>query len=296
MTVTHAPSQSQSPYQSGFTLIELMIALALGLVISGAVIQVMVSSRVTQGINQAVTSVQENGRFVISRLRQDILMTGRYDLLEPKLNNAVDVIEEASFVQNHPIVLAGDFISMPELGTSQGNAGASDSLVVGLQASADCRGNRLGYVQGDEFYVVNHYFVQDNALRCRGFDGRVLRGKLPNNDLIDNHAEIILDDVYSFQALYGITDSLLSGNNAGRPVRYVRADELGVFLANGSQVVALRFALLLRGDGEVKLTTNRAHRLLNEAAVTPIGNGLFKPFETTITLRNMKNTMRNRKL
>ena len=45
--------------QAGFSLIELMIALALGLVISGAVIQVMVSSRVTQGVNQAVTSVQE---------------------------------------------------------------------------------------------------------------------------------------------------------------------------------------------------------------------------------------------
>ncbi|WP_346766586.1 PilW family protein [Paraglaciecola sp. 20A4] len=295
MIVTHASSQSQCQYQSGFTLIELMIALALGLVISGAVIQVMVSSRVTQGINQAVTSVQENGRFAISRLRQDTLMTGRYDLLEPKLNTAVDVVEEASFVRNHPIVLAGDFISMPELGTSQGIAGANDSLVVGLQASADCRGNHLGYAQGDEFYVVNHYFVQNNALRCRGFDGRVLRGKLPSNDLIDNNAEIILDDVYSFQALYGITSPLLA-NNSGRPVRYVRADELGVFLTNGSQVVALRFALLLRGDGQVKLTTNRAHRLLNEAAVTPIGNGLFKSFETTITLRNMKNTMRNRKL
>ena len=63
--------------QTGFSLIELMIALALGLIISGAIIQVMVSSRVTQGVNQAVTSVQENGRFVISRLRTEMLMAGR---------------------------------------------------------------------------------------------------------------------------------------------------------------------------------------------------------------------------
>ena len=281
---------------SGFSLIELMIALALGLVISGAIIQVMVSSRVTQGVNQAVTSVQENGRFIISRLRQEMLMAGRYDLLEPSLNKVVDVIEEASFVLNHPIILPGDFASMPQLGTIQGATGANDVLVIGLQGRTDCRGNRLGYDQGEEFYVINHYFVQSNTLRCRGFDGRVLRGKIASNNSVDNSAEIILDDVYSFQALYGITHNTLSGDNSGRPIRYVRADELAALLANGSQVVAIKFSLLLRGDGEIKLNTSKAYKLLNETPITPNGTGLFKPFETMVTLRNVKNTMRNRKL
>ncbi|AEE22120.1 PilW family protein [Paraglaciecola chathamensis] len=282
--------------QAGFSLIELMIALALGLVISGAVIQVMVSSRVTQGVNQAVTSVQENGRFVISRLRQEMLMAGRSDLLDSNLSNAVDVIEEASFVQNRPVLLPGDLTTMPLLGTTQGSAGANDNLVIGFQGSMDCRGNRLGYAQDEEFYVVNHYFVQNNALRCRGFDGRVLRGTLASNPLVDNSAEIILDDVFSFQALYGVTNNAFSGDNSGRPIRYVRADELGVLLTSGSQVVALRLAVLLRGEGEAQVSTQKSYKLLNEAVITPSGTGLFKPFETTITLRNVKNLMRSRKL
>ncbi|MEC7452439.1 MAG: prepilin-type N-terminal cleavage/methylation domain-containing protein, partial [Pseudomonadota bacterium] len=48
--------------QQGFSLVELMITLTLGLVISGAIIQVLVSSSVTNKLNQAVAQVQESGR------------------------------------------------------------------------------------------------------------------------------------------------------------------------------------------------------------------------------------------
>ena len=40
--------------QQGFSLVELMITLTLGLVISGAIIQVLVSSSVTNKLNQAL--------------------------------------------------------------------------------------------------------------------------------------------------------------------------------------------------------------------------------------------------
>ena len=42
----------------GFTLIEIMITLALGLLISGAIIQVMVSNSVTDRLNRAIASAQ----------------------------------------------------------------------------------------------------------------------------------------------------------------------------------------------------------------------------------------------
>ena len=51
--------------QRGFSLVELMITLTLGLVISGAIIQVLVSSSVTNKLNQAVAQVQESGRFIM---------------------------------------------------------------------------------------------------------------------------------------------------------------------------------------------------------------------------------------
>ena len=47
--------------QRGFSLVELMITLTLGLVISGAIIQVLVSSSVTNKLNQAVLKYKSRG-------------------------------------------------------------------------------------------------------------------------------------------------------------------------------------------------------------------------------------------
>jgi type IV pilus assembly protein PilW len=76
--------------QKGFTLVELMISLVLGLIISGAVIQILSSNTVTDGLNRAIANAQESGRFIISRMRQELMMTGRYDVLDPNLNQLVD--------------------------------------------------------------------------------------------------------------------------------------------------------------------------------------------------------------
>ena len=116
--------------QRGFTLIEMMIALVLGLVISGAVIQTMVSSRVTNSLNQAVSQVQESGRFVMARLNREVIEAGRYDQVVARVDTTVDPLVEAAFIQNRPVGLPGDYLSSASLGSSQGGSGADDELVV----------------------------------------------------------------------------------------------------------------------------------------------------------------------
>ncbi|MFB0912546.1 MAG: prepilin-type N-terminal cleavage/methylation domain-containing protein, partial [Glaciecola sp.] len=106
--------------QKGFTLVEIMISMALGLVISGAVIQIMVSNSVTEKLNRAMASSQESGRFIINRLRGEMLMVGLYDQMNPKLNIDVDVVNENNFVRNHPVILPNEFAVRTTLGASQG--------------------------------------------------------------------------------------------------------------------------------------------------------------------------------
>ena len=280
--------------QSGFSLIELMITLSIGLVISAAVIQLMTGNQVTERLNRALASTQESGRFIISRMRKELLMTGRYDALSPNLDRTVDIVDEAAFLQNRPVLLPGDFLQDLSLGSLQGANGSSDTLVVGTQAERDCRGYRLGYGVGQEFFVVNRYFVDGTKLKCQGFDGRVLRG-LKQASGSSNAAFTLLDDVQSFQVLYGITNNTTTGFS-GRPIRYVTADLLAAQRALGSTVVAIRLAVLVKGDGEVVIDPVPSFRLLNEASITPSEKRLFKQFESTITLRNVKNFTRNRKI
>ncbi|MFT6270293.1 MAG: type IV pilus assembly protein PilW, partial [Alphaproteobacteria bacterium] len=126
--------------QRGFSLVEIMISLALGLVISAAVVQIMISNSLTDKLNRAMASTQESGRYIVTRLRSELLMVGLYDSINPNLNNDVDIAEEESFVRNHPIPVPGDFSDRVLLGSQQGVDGASDTLVVSLQALKDCRG------------------------------------------------------------------------------------------------------------------------------------------------------------
>lgn len=280
----------------GFTLVELMISLTLGLLISGAVVRVMISNSAVESLNRAITSAQESGRFIVSKMRSEILMTGRYDPHSPLLNADVDVVSEAAFVQNHPIPIPGNFTNGAAIGALQGAAGANDTLVVSYQGDRDCRGYKLGYAATEEFYVVNQYFVEDMKLKCRGFDGRVLLGQKVAVGNDGDTAYTLLDYVYSFQVQYGIANNVLAGDNSARPVRYLTADLLAAELASGSQVLAVRIAVLVKGDSEVVIEPVPYFKLLNESPIQPSEKRFFKQFETTISLRNVKNFMRSRKI
>lgn len=287
-----ASSNQQASKQQGFTLIEIMISMAMGLVIAGAVIQIMVSNSVTEKLNRAMASTQESGRFIINRLRSEMLMVGLYDQMNPNLNLDVDTVDENNFVRNHPIILPNEFAARTALGSIQGSSGGNDTLVISLQNKMDCRGYALGYENDDEFYVVNEYFVSDNKLKCRGFDGRFLRGQKAAEGHNSHKSITILDDVVNFQVTYGVTD-LASTQGSAIPTRFVDADGIQNALDNGKTIVALRIALIVKADSDITVDKKPFFRLLNEDVYTPDDNGLYKSFETTITLRNMKNFVRS---
>ncbi len=276
--------------QRGFTLVELMITLTLGLIISGAIIQVLVSSSVTNKLNQAVAQVQESGRFIMSRLTAEFYEVGRYDLITANIDDSVDVVAEAAYVQNRPIVVVGDFTSSPTLGSVQGVNGGNDQLAVSLLSSADCTGNRHGYGAGKEFHVVNYYFVSGTVLKCTGYDGRVLRGLKTQTH--SPQTVTLLDNVAGFQVQYGVSDIMTT--SLGQAISYVTADQVDGLRARNQQVVSLRWALMLQSyQNEVQQSQAQQFALLNESAKTMSTAHYYQVFSKTVALRNMKNFVRS---
>jgi type IV pilus assembly protein PilW len=78
--------------QSGLSLIELMIALALGLVLTLGVVQIFLGSSQTYRLSDSLGKVQENIRFTMSTLQYEARMAGHFGCLigEPfnQLNQA----------------------------------------------------------------------------------------------------------------------------------------------------------------------------------------------------------------
>lgn len=62
--------------QQGLSLVELMVAMVLGLILSAGIIQLFVGSKQTYRFHDAMSRVQENARFAIDALSYDIRMAG----------------------------------------------------------------------------------------------------------------------------------------------------------------------------------------------------------------------------
>lgn len=62
--------------QSGLSLVELMIAITLSLLLIAGVLQIFLSSKQTYSTNNALSRVQESGRFAMDFLTQDIRNSG----------------------------------------------------------------------------------------------------------------------------------------------------------------------------------------------------------------------------
>jgi len=74
----HASSPASSSYTRGrgFSLIELMIAMALSLVILGGAIAIFVSSRATYETTDRLSRIQDNGRFALDSIVRDLRSAG----------------------------------------------------------------------------------------------------------------------------------------------------------------------------------------------------------------------------
>ncbi len=130
------------PGQQGFSLVEIMVALVLGLVLLGGTITLYASSKDSYRLQENIAGMQENARFAIHALRRSVEMAG-YPLLRD-----ID-----PFVTDT---------------TSNGNGTTSDQFTIQYRSDSatmtDCLGNPV--MAGN--LVINQYSVgADNSLRCK---------------------------------------------------------------------------------------------------------------------------------
>lgn len=80
-------------YQKGFSLIELFVSLAIGLVLFAGVLSVFVGMKTTTSQTSSLGALQENGRFTLSVLTDDLLREGFWgDISSQLTTNNLSVI------------------------------------------------------------------------------------------------------------------------------------------------------------------------------------------------------------
>lgn len=272
----------------GFSLVELLISLTLGLIITSALVRVYQSNNKLQTYNYALSTIQEDGRYLLAVMRRSLMEVGDYNEFSSNLNRDVDVTIEQAYIKDNPIALENDFVGDPLVGSiDRGNANG-DQLTVNIMGSTGCNGTNFDYNANEEFHVVNQYFLENNTLRCRGYDGRALRGLKAAAGA--PQAVTILNNVHDFQVLYGITQPI-GGVETGYVTSWVTADRVAAFnRADGSKsVVGVKLAVLIKNDDDINIDSTRKVKLLGNAAYDVPDDGLYRVFETVILFRNSWN-------
>ena len=256
-TVTRSPANARLDQQTGFSLVELMVALVVGLLLLTGVLQILLSNREGFDAQRATARVQENARLATFVLEHSIAHAGYLTELDDQTTAIFPSRTDA------PGFTAGAVIS----GQSD-SQGSSDTLRVRFQGRGgvrDCRGRDIGDVTSPEMADMTFYVNGDDTLICRGTGGDF---------------QPLVENVDRFEVRYGIDTNSTIGVD-----RYV-SSLVGV---DSGSVRSVRFQLLLRSKEDeqaLPAIVNRIYEFTNGPPVSVNDRLARMLVDQTVALKN----------
>lgn len=182
--------------ESGVTLIELMIAMVIGLFIIGTTLYVVQETQVTYRYNDHLAQIQEGGRFAVERIAHDVRMAGyngcartppsqaslngrgdstittRVLALPPAINPDTMQIPVQRFTQSSSspsTAFTGNTVPNSDVLIIRGSSPSGVSIVgntTPANAQFQISGNPDNFVQGDLLWVVDCTIGQAHLVRA----------------------------------------------------------------------------------------------------------------------------------
>ena len=298
--------------QRGVGIVELMITLLLGALLTAGIIALFNANRQSFRLQDNLAVAQESGSFAVEFIGNDLRVAG----YPGDIFNTVGVVDVGSTVNDRV-----EARSRPVNGVATAVNFVDDQLATVFVADqrsslVSCNGEPL--TAGN--YYSNRYWVQDTAdgtdreLVCQGFELTISGSAITGRDALGD-PEALISGVDSFQVLYGVdtthsVDPRVSGcpaTNPEFPNRYVPGSQLNAAFSIAppaptncyqalrpiSALRSVRIGLLVRTAADVDslLPPGQAYTVLDRtvtAATFPALNDgrVRRVFTTTVALRN----------
>lgn len=289
----------------GLSLVEIMVSMAIGLVVVGAVLVSYISSGKTGRQQAAYAEMNENAQMGLTLLSRDLLLAGYAqptgvpvpgggavatfartysgravfgcdnDFADPSILN---VVADASSVACNAAGEAGKPSIEIVYEADETNTVRTAAPIV----PSDCMGNRLTISAGS-YFAFNRYYLASGTtgrseLHCASAARDATNQKIPGQPLVDN--------VEDMQFWYGIANAA----NPRQIVRYLTAGNVTAAGGNAwDRVVSVKICLLVQSSEPVldsELTTTPKYLDCNLAEQDLPGRYLRRAYFTTTTLRN----------
>ena len=280
--------KSRAVRQAGFSLIELMISLVIGMVVVGAVLAAYLASGSSGRNGRALSQITEDASIAFSVLRSGISMVSY---------GAPTGVNGGRFVKTYAgaglFGCAGNFSDTSATIDNLACAVAKgpNAIAVAYEADEwnsvnktgtteplDCLGNTFAKT-GGVYVAYNRYYVNNNQLLCRG----------PGS----NTAAALVDNVVDLQFQYGVAKSDIGTNAAEdshRVTYYAAADTLGGTPGSSmwkERVVSVRICVEIRSaDNVLDESMGTYQGCSGQVAVDADDRHLYRMFTNTIVLQN----------
>ena len=169
---------SSKTHQLGFTIIELMIALLLGLLLTTGIIKVYITTKDTYNLSENLSRLQESARFAMGYLTQDIRMAGFMPCrMTANMANTLNSTESfLDFFDRSIVGYEGGVSAFPSgfasVGTSPGDRVAGTDAVVILRGDDEIYKITQHNPVSAQFKINDLHTLDDGdiALVCDGTD------------------------------------------------------------------------------------------------------------------------------
>lgn len=289
--------------QSGFTLIELMIAGFIGIFILTGLMNLFITTNRSVTLSDSLSQNQETGRFAMGYLTQYIRRAGYNDEMNTPF---LPPIYMAPGTIANPITCAtptNNTASTQDTPCAADNPDPSnilgDRLAIPINVGGEtddeitsCTGTIIGgngtWPNAGEKKIVNVFWVNDSReLRCQTFDR-------DSNSWLENSPVSIINNVERFEFQVGIAANSDSKNAA----QYVSLSTITTSGIDLTLIRSFRIAVLTTSqddiDTKVQSTLrNRSYNLLDADTFSIEDSNLRNLFINTIELPNMIETAGN---
>jgi len=257
--------------QAGLSLIELMIALTLGLILTLGVIEIFLSSKRSYTVVTAQSETQENGRVVKHFLGRGLRHAGFWsDPTVPRFFPAQGVFQADQI-----------FSATNNDSTDASVVDGTDTVTVRFNGAADqlLRGC-TGMAPDASQVIVDRYY-----LRPAGGNTNV-PSLMCQSQLLDFDGNVVSTDTQ--QLILGIEDFQveLGIGSADRIVRYVAPDAVTDWL----DVRSVRYALIATSNNDTAGQANNTtyNLVTGESYTAPGDNRIRQVHRETVFLRNFR--------
>ncbi|GAA0800596.1 PilW family protein [Psychrobacter piscatorii] len=295
--MSYTTNKSYHVGSAGFTLIELMISLVLGLLISAAVIQVYIINMRTATVQQSASEVQDSSIFAMQAIEDNVRIAN--------LGNPITSIN--STTKNGGIVLTttnlgsantteAKFLTTNNTGLSNINNIASDQLTIQYKnitqnSLFDCEGTEVLASSND--WVVERYFIRatdsSSTTGVRSLSLACDAGRIDNTGVVttpfSGNGQIIVEAVDQFKILLGIqTDA--------KNLTYITVDAY-LQLSDKPPITTIKTGVIIRSNTPLANETDKSTFVVlgTEQTLktdTTRANYYRRSYESTVLLRNAR--------